>query len=135
MMKTKKRKKATRFRGTHTHARGGKKKARGSGHRGGVGMAGTGKRGDQKKTLVLNAHGNNYFGKDRALRKKKVVKLIPINLKDIATKFFGKKEIDLKGYKILSVGELREKVKITASAASETAMQKVKESGGEIILA
>ncbi|MBU0467250.1 MAG: hypothetical protein KKF39_06330 [Nanoarchaeota archaeon] len=45
----KKRKKVSRARGTHTHGRGFKKKARGSGHRGGVGKEGTGKRADHKK--------------------------------------------------------------------------------------
>lgn len=42
--RTKKRKKGTRFRGYRSHSRGFKKKARGSGHRGGFGMAGTGKK-------------------------------------------------------------------------------------------
>ena len=48
-LRVKRRRKSRRFRGSHTHGRGFKKKARGSGHRGGVGMAGTGKRGDQRK--------------------------------------------------------------------------------------
>lgn len=130
----KKRKKSTRFRGTHTHGRGFKKKARGSGHRGGVGMAGTGKRADQKKTLVLNLYGNDYFGKDKALRKKPKIKLKVINLKDILEKFPGKKEIKLEGYKILSEGEVKGKLTIHASAASQSAIDKVKKAGGEIVL-
>ena len=133
-MKTKKRKKSSRFRGTHTHGRGFKKKARGSGHRGGVGMAGTGKRGDQKKTLILNLYGNKYFGKKKALRKKPVIKLKSINLRDIANKYKGKQEVELLNYKILSEGEIKEKIKITASAASKSAIEKVKKAGGEIIL-
>ena len=71
-----KRRKVTRHRGSHSHQRGAKKKARGSGHRGGFGLAGTGKRGDQKKTLVLKKHGNSYFGKSKTLRKKVVIKLV-----------------------------------------------------------
>ncbi len=133
-MKIKKRKKSSRFRGTHTHGRGGKKKARGSGHRGGVGMAGTGKRADQRKTLVLNLYGNNYFGKSKTLRKKKKVKLKTINIRDLEQKFKDVKEIDLKGYKILSEGELKDKVKINASAASKSAIEKIKKAGGEITI-
>ena len=134
MMKTKKRKKKTRFRGTHSHGRGFKKKARGSGHRGGVGMAGTGKRGDQKKTLVLNLYGNDYFGKDKTLRKKQKIKLKSINLRDISDKALDKKEMNLIGYKILSAGEINSALKIIASAASKSAIDKVKKAGGEIVI-
>ncbi|MBI5804201.1 uL15 family ribosomal protein [Candidatus Pacearchaeota archaeon] len=128
-MKTKKRKKFSRYRGTHTHGRGAKKKARGSGHRGGVGKAGTGKRGDQKKNLILYP-----FGKDKTLRKKQRTKLKSINLREISERFREKKELELQGYKILSEGELKEKIKLTASAASKSAIDKVKKSGGEIVL-
>lgn len=144
----KKRKKATRFRGSHTHGRGFKKKARGSGHQGGVGLAGTGKRGDAKKTLVLNLYGNDYFGKSKALRKKPIVRLEVINLATIAetiqtlikknhAKETGKNEftLDLKKYKILGDGELNGmKLKITAAAASKSAIDKVKKAGGDIVL-
>jgi len=133
-MKIKKRKKSSRFRGTHTHGRGGKKKARGSGHQGGVGMAGTGKRADQRKTLVLNLYGNNYFGKSKTLRRKKKVKLMTINIRDLEQKFKDSKDISLKGYKILSEGEIKDKIKITASAASKSAIEKIKKAGGEITL-
>src|SRR3989344_8186462 len=164
-LKVKKRKKSGRMRGSHTHGRGGKKKARGSGHQGGVGMAGAGKRADQKKTLVLNLYGNNYFGKSKALRRKQKIKLKEINLRDIEIKFKDGieipsnlvtlqsgisnrhsqttgnkingnvyKEIDLKGYKILGDGDIKGKYKITTSQASKSAMEKVKKTGGEIIL-
>src|SRR3989344_5407367 len=105
-MKAKKRKKSSRFRGTHTHGRGFKKKARGSGHRGGVGMAGTGKRGDQKKSKVLNLFGNKYFGKVRPLAKKSSKKLEVINLRELSEKYGNKKEIKLLGYKILGKGDI-----------------------------
>src|SRR3989344_4294937 len=112
-MKLKKRRKSSRFRGSHTHGRGFKKKARGSGHRGGKGLAGTGKRADQKKTLVLNLYGNDYFGKDKTLRRKPSPKLKTINLWQINENrpYFlkikkaeeTKNEIvmNLKGYKVL----------------------------------
>jgi ribosomal protein L15 len=44
---------------------GSKKKHKKAGHKGGVGMSGTGKRADQKKTLVLNLYGNKYIWKTR----------------------------------------------------------------------
>lgn len=134
-MKIKSRKKKSRMRGSHTHGRGFKKKARGSGHRGGVGMAGSGKRGDAKKTLVLNLYGNDYFGKDRAIRRKQAPKLKSVNLREIQSMLKkGESSINLKGYKILGEGELSSAVKITASAASQSAIGKVKKSGGEIIV-
>ncbi|MEK6800415.1 MAG: uL15m family ribosomal protein [Nanoarchaeota archaeon] len=146
-MSFKKRKKSSRYRGSHTHGRGGKKKARGSGHRGGVGMAGTGKRGDQKKTLILNLYGNDYFGKDKTLRRKPSPKLKSINLEDINYKLStflengeakelskNSYEINLKGYKILGEGNIKEKLIIKASGASKAAVEKVKKSGGEIII-
>jgi large subunit ribosomal protein L15 len=61
--KIKKKKKSKNFRGNTTHGHGARKKWKGSGHHGGVGMAGTGKRADQKKSLVIKLFGNNYFGK------------------------------------------------------------------------
>ena len=62
-MKTHKRKKSTRDKGSKTVRYGARKKHKKSGHRGGIGMAGSGKRADQKKTLVIKLYGNDYFGK------------------------------------------------------------------------
>ena len=62
-MTTNKRKKVVKYRGSHTHGGGAKKKRRGAGHRGGRGMAGSGKRADQKKPTILKLYGNSYFGK------------------------------------------------------------------------
>jgi large subunit ribosomal protein L15 len=145
MAHVKRRRKSTRFRGSKTHARGFKKKARGSGHQGGVGMAGSGKRGDQKKTLILNLFGNDYFGKDKTLRRGTVApKLKSMNLgsisedihsfvkKGIAKDNKGTYEVDLKGYKILGEGELTIKAHIKASAASKSAFEKIKASGSTI---
>src|SRR3989344_8243894 len=126
-MKLKKKKKSKGLRGTHTHGRGFKKKARGSGHQGGVGMAGTGKRGDQKKTLILNLYGNDYFGKSKTLRVGKPrKKLNSINLGDIqlilntllkkgkAKESKSGLEINLQGYKILGSGDFSLKAAIHA---------------------
>lgn len=138
-MRVKKRRKSSRFRGSQTAKRGAKERTRHSGNRGGYGMAGTGKRGDQKKTLVINlTGGNNYFGKDKALRKPIRKKLEAINIGDIEQKIssFEKKEgyLDLEGYKILGHGEILSKLKIKASSASKSALEKIKKIGGEIVL-
>lgn len=142
----KKRKKVSRHRGTHTHGRGAKKKARGKGHRGGIGMAGTGKRADQKKTLVIGK-GRKYFGKSKTLRRGKAPKkLESINFdkisknlqsfikKGLAKESKGTFEINLKGYKILSGGKVDKKLVIKASAASKSALDKIKKAGGDIII-
>lgn len=125
----KKRRKKSRYRGTHTHGRGAKKKARGSGHRGGVGKAGSGKRADHKKDLI-----NFPFGKDKVLRRKQKTKLKVINLSQISERYSGNKEVVLTGFKVLGEGELKEKMVIKADAASQSAIDKVKKSGGDIIV-
>ena len=127
----KKRKKSSRMHGSHTHGRGGKKKARGSGPRGGFGLAGTGKRADQKKTLVLNLD-KDYFGKD-SLKPKKI-RYEEINVKDLEKLSNGKKDLDLKKYKILGDGEINLSLNIKAYSASKSAIKKIEKAGGTIIL-
>ncbi len=143
-VKTHKTKKAKKMRGRNmgTHGWGARKKHKKSGHKGGKGMSGSGKRGDQKKTLVTKKYGHKYFGKRGITSKKtKKDKRKRINLRDIELKLekIGKKttkgyEIDLKDYKILGEGEVKNKLIIKAKEASKSAIEKVKEKGGEIIL-
>lgn len=130
-MLNKKRKKSSRYKGRHTAGRGGKKKARGSGHRGGFGMAGTGKRADQKKTLVLN-YEKEYFGKQGLKAKAKRYEII--NVGDIE-KIANGKEADLKNYKILGNGEIKTAMTIHAFSASKSAIEKIEKAGGKIIIA
>ncbi|MEK6888705.1 MAG: uL15m family ribosomal protein [Nanoarchaeota archaeon] len=135
-MKVKKRRKSGRRHAHQTAFRGAKERTRGSGNRGGKGMAGTGKRADQRKTLILNMD-KKYFGKSRTLRRGTVPKkLKSINLRDIEDNYSSKglKEVNLKGYKILGTGELKSKIKINASAVSSSALDKIKSSGSEIII-
>ncbi len=147
MIKTHKRKKSSRMhgRGRGTHGWGERKKHKKSGHRGGKGMAGTGKRADQKKTLVLKLYGNKYFGKQGITsRGTKKDKRNRINLETIEKNLekYGKKtqngfEVDLKDYKILNgLGgfELKKKLIINAKEASKSAIEQVKNAGGEIQL-
>lgn len=146
-MKTHKRKKRSRIRGSRTAWYGARKKHKKSGHRGGSGMSGSGKRADQKKTLVLKLFGNAYFGKQgetskgtRRNNEKKInVGNIEKNIENLIK--FGKArktssgfEIDLKDHVILGDGEVKGKLIINAKRASATAMEKVKKAGGEIIV-
>ena len=143
LKKTHKRKKYSRAHGRKmgTAGHGARKKHRSSGNRGGKRMAGTGKRADQKKTLVLKLYGNSYFGKQGITsRGTKRDKRDRINLEQIQSNLekYGKKtskgwEINLENYKILGDGEVKEKLIITAKEASQSAREKVKEKGGEII--
>jgi large subunit ribosomal protein L15 len=142
--KTHKRKKVSRMHGRKmgTHGWGARKKHKKSGHRGGTGMAGTGKRGDTKITLVTKLYGHDYFGKQGITSKKtKRDTRQRINLQQIEKNLekYGKKttkgwEINLEKYKILGEGEIKEKLIIKAREASESALKKVKKAGGEIIL-
>ncbi len=146
-MKTRKRKKASRMHGhgRGTHGWGERKKHKKSGHRGGIGMSGSGKRSDQKKTLVIKIHGHKYFGKQGVTsRKTQKDKRKRINLRDIESnlKKYGKKtekgfEINLEDYKILDSSKkymLKNKLIIKAKEASSPVLEKVKKSGGMIIL-
>ena len=130
-MMNNKRKKSTRHRGTHTHSRGAKKKARGSGHRGGVGKSGSGKRGDQKKTSFLKK-GKKYFRRDKVRKAAPKKKIKPITLKYIADNT-TEKNLEFRDCKIIG-DKIDKKVKITAFSASRGAIEAVKKAGGEIIL-
>jgi large subunit ribosomal protein L15 len=151
-MKTKKRKKSSRMRGRGrgTHGWGERKKHKKSGHRGGAGMSGSGKRADHKKTLITKLYGHKYFGKQGITSKKSQKdKRKRINLKDIESnletyikKGIAKKtnkgfEINLGNYKILdSYKEYTPKNKliIKAKEASKSVIEKMKKAGGEIVL-
>jgi len=143
-MKLKKSKKAKTMRGKGmgTHGSGSRKNKRKSGHKGGIGMAGSGKRADHKKTLILKLYGNNYFGKQGVTSRGTVRdKRLRINLFDIQKNIskYGKKngtewEVNLKKYKILGTGEITEKMTIYCLEASKSAIEKVKKSGGKIFI-
>lgn len=131
-MKLKKRKKHSRMRGRRTHGFSAKLH-KGSGSKGGKGFAGTGKRADQKKSLILQEYFP-YFGK-RGFTSKKTAKhkIKVMNLYDIANKF-SEGNVDLPEYKILGEGDISGKFVIKARAASKSAIQKIEKAGGKIIL-
>jgi len=139
--KNKKIKKSVKHRGNTTHGHGARKKWKKSGHKGGCGMAGTGKRGDQKKTLINKLYGNKYFGKQgitskrTAKKRGKVMNLgfININLEKLKKKYEKQGILDLSDYKILGEGDLKSKIKIKAKEFSESAKEKIQKAGGEAI--
>ena len=133
VMKIKKKKKSVRQHGQNTYGWGSRKKRKGSGHRGGIGMAGTGKRADHKKSLILKKY-KKYFGKQGVTSKgTERRKLKAINLREIVLKF-SPGEINLKDYKILGDGEVKEKFIIKANACTKGAREKIEKAGGEIIV-
>ncbi len=142
-----KRKKNTRQRGGTTHGYGSMKKHRGTGNKGGKGRAGSGKRADSKKPTIWK--NKKYFGKHgfKNLGFKKTIKTINLleieqKLEDLESKKLILKEdnayvIDLKklGFnKLLGKGKSTKKYKITAEFASKKVIEKVKKTGGEVIL-
>ena len=134
--KTKKRKKSSRYHGRNmgTCGTGARKKSKGSGHRGGKGMAGSGKRADQKKSLVLKLYGHGYFGKQGITSKgTERDKGDRINVGEIQEKYKSG-ELNLSSYKILGDGEIKNKFIITAQSASKSAIEKVEKAGGKIIV-
>ncbi|MCK9568378.1 uL15 family ribosomal protein [Candidatus Pacearchaeota archaeon] len=143
IVKTHKRTKSSRMQGHKrgTHGWGDRKSHKKSGHRGGFGMAGTGKRADHKKTLILNLYGNSYFGKQgvtsrgtaRDMRQRINLFTIEKNLQTFGKKVGDKWEISLPNYKILGTGDVKNKLFITCLEASKSAIEKVKKAGGKII--
>ena len=141
VFKTKKRKKSKGQRGTTTYGHGARKKWKSSGHWGGTGMSGTGKRADHKKSLIIKLYGNEYFGKQgvtsRASRKdrRRMINVgeIELNLDSLMKKHGKNNELVLKGYKILGEGELTSKVIIKANGFSESAKQKIEKAGGQAL--
>jgi large subunit ribosomal protein L15 len=143
-MKTHKRKKVSRQHGRKmgTHGTGARKNKRHSGHKGGKGMSGSGKRADHKKTRITKLYGHGYFGKKgitslgskRDKRKRINLQDIESNLEKYGNKKGDSFEINLEKYKILGKGEVKNKLIIKAKEASKSAIEKVKKAGGEIQL-
>lgn len=149
LVRTHKRKKSSRFHGRKmgTAGTGARKNKRKSGHKGGVGMSGSGKRADHKKTLVTKLYGNAYFGKSGVTsRGTKRDTRQRINVGDLsqnilsyvargkATKKGSQYEVSLKNYKLLGSGEVMVALIVTAQEASPTALKKIEAAGGKVIL-
>ncbi len=136
MIKTHKRKKNSRLRGSRTAGWGFRQQHKGHGNRGGVGMAGSGKRADHKKQKARESDKKGrYFGKQgltsRGTARKKYDK---INLADIKANFFRKDgdKIDLSKHKILGSGD-GFKAEVIAKSATSSAIEKMNTAGGKIV--
>ena len=141
-----KRRKSSRYRGSWTHGWGEKRRHRGAGHRGGKGMAGTGKRADQKKPCIWK--DPKYFGKFGFKKKNILEEIKPINIRDLEIKLKilleqklageekGVYTIDVTklGYnKVLGSGKLTKKFRIISKYFSKGAIEKINEAGGEAV--
>lgn len=137
MVRVHKRRKSSRIRGARTCGWGFRQKHKGHGNKGGVGMAGSGKRADHKKQVALESDKKKkYFGKQGATsRGTKRKKYDKINLCDVRANLFVKDggKIDLSGYKILGKGD-GFKGTIIAKGASKVAIEKMEKAGGKIVL-
>jgi len=104
-------------------------------------MAGTGKRADHKKSLIIKLYEMIIFGKQGITsRGTEKDRSLVMNLREIESNFdslmkkFGKNnELDLSEYKILGEGELSKKITIKALAFSSSAKEKLEKSGSKII--
>lgn len=114
------------MRGSKTHGYGSKKKHRGRGSRGGGGFAGSFK---HKKIFLRKYHPEHFAKKKfKSLRNKGIQPTLkPLNLRDLP----DGKEIELKGFKILSAGSSPKGVVVKASAFSERAKEKIEKAGGK----
>ncbi len=140
------RRKVRKYRGSKTHGGGAMKKRRGSGHRGGVGRAGSGKRADTIKPTMIKegvVFGKHGFKKKNARHIRAVnVGWLDAHLSALVNQGkilekAGLYEIDLAtlGFqKLLSGGHLTRKCRITTAYASAKAEEKVKKAGGTLIV-
>ena len=127
------RKKTKKFRGSMTHGRG-KKAGRGAGLKGGKGNAGLNKH----KFMHMMKYMPDHFGRKGFKRPISIIKKDKIiNVGKLEEIFPNKKEIDLgkEGFdKLLGGGTINNSVKIKVNQASEKAIIKIKEKGGEVII-
>ncbi|HIE22782.1 MAG TPA: 50S ribosomal protein L15 [Candidatus Korarchaeota archaeon] len=140
-------KKTKKYRGSRFHGYGKLRQHRGGGRRGGRGMAGLHKH----KWTWTTAKAPDYFGRGRrGFKVPKTVSPKIINLGQIEDRLeeflklnFASKteegvvEVDLvkAGYdKVLGMGRLSFPITIKCKAFSETAVRKIEEVGGKVIL-
>lgn len=141
--------KVRKLRGSHTHGWGCKKKHRGGGHKGGRGMAGTGKRKKTKWTWVIKYmpyHLGKYgFKRPKAVQREVIavnLKFIDENLDELMQMGIAYEEgerivVDTTQFadKVLGTGKLTKPLVIKARAFSPKAQEKIAKAGGEALLA
>ena len=114
-----------------THGRG-KKAGRGAGLRGGRGNAGLMKH----RFMYMTKYMPDHFGRHGFKRHPSIVKRdITINVGQLEEKFPGKKDINLtkEGFdKLLGGGKINSSLKIKVNVASQKAIDKIAEKGGDV---
>ncbi len=119
----------SKMRGSKSCGYGSKKKHRGKGSKGGRGMAGS-KKHNKFKVLKENP---NYFVPKRLKSRKKPERII--NLRDLQRFKDSKMNLKELGYtKLLGNGEINRKLEIVIDKFSRQAEEKIKKSGGKIIV-
>ncbi|MDH7517116.1 MAG: uL15m family ribosomal protein [Candidatus Thermoplasmatota archaeon] len=125
--------KTKKFRGKRTFGRG-KKSGRGAGLRGGRGNAGLHKHKHMRMIKYMPDHFGAYgFKRPKGTVKKDKI----INIGQLEELFPKKKEINLteEGFdKLLGGGGVNSSLMIKVESASQRAVEKIKEKGGEVIL-
>lgn len=142
-MPARRRKKAVRYRGSQTHGGGAKKKRRGGGHRGGRGMAGTGKRGDSKKPSIW---ATDYFGK-KGFKIKNKIPTSAVSIRTIEERlnsWISEKKAEMKGgsyhidlgkrgyNKLIGSGKTSKRLHVVVERATEGALESIKAAGGDV---
>jgi len=129
------RKKKVKLRGSHTHGRGHKKKARGAGNRGGRGNAGLTKHKKFKLLKKMSGHlGTRGFTSPKQKGLKKYTKTINICT---LIKLVDKGDIDVTslGYeKVLGKGNITSAITVKSISFSEIAKKKIEKAGGKAIV-
>ena len=114
-----------------THGKG-KKGGRGAGLRGGKGNAGLRKH----RHMYMTKNMPDHFGKHGFKRPQSILrKQKTINVGQLEEKYPGKKDIDLskEGFdKLLGAGNINSSFKIKVKSASQKAIEKISEKGGDI---
>jgi large subunit ribosomal protein L15 len=111
------------------------KKHKGKGNTGGKGMAGTGKRADQKKTYVLK-YLKDYFGRKSLVSRKKLkTKISSISLRDVVNilEKSSENKINLENNKIIGSSDIKKPITITAYDFSQKAKESIEKAGGKCI--
>jgi len=128
------RKKTKKFRGSMTHGRG-KKGGRGAGLRGGRGNAGLSKHRIMhlNKYMPNHSFGRHGFKRPQGTRVENTIS----NVGKLKEQFPKKTTINLteEGYdKLLGGGLVSKGYKITVEKASQKAIEKIKDNGGEVTI-
>jgi len=144
MVIRRKKRKTKKMRGSRTHGRGCAKRGRGSGERGGRGMAG----GHKHKWSYIIHYMPDYFGKHGFVPPTRV-EIEAVNVgeldeaveelveKGLATKEGDVYRIDVRklGFsKVLGRGKVTHRLELVADEVSEEAKRKVEEAGGRVLI-